>query len=656
MKLTTSVYANRLTSGASKTLVAAIVVAALYFGRQVLMPIALAGLLSFILTPLVRRLQRLGLGRIPSVAAVTLLSFTLIAAFALLVGSQVTQLATDLPKYQSGIEGKIKSVREQAAGGRIVSGLANMMQSLGAAMNKPAAEAPAAPQSVATLAPNVQPEPPPMPVVVRQPDPKPYEIASQIIGPIVEPLATAGIVMIFVVFILLQREDLRDRLIWFAGSRDLRRTTSALDDAGTRLSRYFLAQTAINATFGLLLGTGLWMIGIPNFVLWGAIAALLRFLPYIGGILSAFFPLILAAAVDPGWTKLFWTAGLYAGLELTTGQIVEPLLFGHTTGMSPLAVITAATFWTWVWGPIGLMLSTPLTLLLVVLGQHVQRFSFFAVLLGDAPPLAPEESFYHKIISGRADEAADQAYALLKEQELVAYYDKVALPGLRMLQSDLNSGATPPESLARMTATVDEFIELMDEREEAENAEIVTADGEKPAKGKPDEAESGSLAEPLHARVLCISGRSPFDRSVAAMLKQLLARHRIGLRIAEIGAASSGQLFKLDTEGVAFVCLSYLAVDHSPSHTRFLIRRLRRRLPDVKILAGFWTYDEDEDPEALAGKLKSESGADMVATTLEEVVAICLRETSARHSDDDSAGAKLAAVDPGGRRSNQAIG
>jgi predicted PurR-regulated permease PerM len=655
MKLTTSVYANRMTPGASKALVAAIVVAALYFGRPVLMPIALAGLLSFILTPLVRRLQKLGLGRIPSVAAVTLLSFTLIAGFGLMVGTQVTQLATDLPRYQSGIEAKIQSVREKASGGRIVSGLAAMMQNLGAAMNKPAAEAPAAPEGVPTSAPNVQPEPeqPPMPVVVRQPAPRPYEIASQIIGPLVEPLATAGIVLIFVVFILLQREDLRDRLIWFAGSRDLRRTTSALDDAGTRLSRYFLAQTAINATFGLLVGTGLWLIGIPNFVLWGAIAALLRFLPYVGGILSALLPLILAAAVDPGWTKLFWTAGLYAGLELVTGQIVEPLLFGHTTGMSPLAVITAATFWTWVWGPIGLMLSTPLTLLLVVLGQHVERFSFFAVLLGDTPPLAPEESFYHKVVSGQADEAADQAYALLKdeEQELVAYYDKVALPGLRMLQSDLNAGSVPPDSLARMTATVEEFIAVMDEREEAESGEAAAAGDEKPPKDAPQTPESATPTEPLSAQVLCISGRSPFDRSVAEMLKQLLAHDGLGLRIAEIGTASPGQLFKLETEGIAFVCLSYLAVEHSPSHTRFLIRRLRRRLPGVKILAGFWTYDEDEDPDALAQKLKSESGADMVATSLQEAVAICLRETSGADADRDGGDAEHGAAAQEERRS-----
>jgi predicted PurR-regulated permease PerM len=654
MKLTTSVYANRMTPGASKALVAAIVVTALYFGRPVLMPIALAGLLSFILTPLVRRLQKLGLGRIPSVAAVTLFSFTLIAGFGLMVGSQVTQLATDLPRYQSGIEAKIQSVRQQASGGRIVSGLAAMVQNLGAAMNKPAAEAPAAPEGVPTTsAPGVEPEQPPMPVVVRQPAAKPYEIASQIIGPLVEPLATAGIVMIFVVFILLQREDLRDRLIWFAGSRDLRRTTSALDDAGTRLSRYFLAQTAINATFGLLVGSGLWLIGIPNFVLWGAIAALLRFLPYVGGVLSAFLPLILAAAVDPGWTKLFWTAGLYAGLELVTGQIVEPLLFGHTTGMSPLAVVTAATFWTWVWGPIGLMLSTPLTLLLVVLGQHVERFSFFAVLLGDTPPLAPEESFYHKVISGQADEAADQAYALLKEeeQELVAYYDKVALPGLRMLQSDLNAGSVPPDILARMTTTVDEFIDVMDEREEAESAEAAAAGGEKPAKSEPDETASAHPAEPLPARVLCISGRSPFDRSAASMLKQLLQRDGLGLRLSEIGAASPGQLFNLDTEGIVLVCLSYLAVDHSPGHTRFLIRRLRRRFPGVKILAGFWTYDEDDDPEALAGKLRSESGADMVATTLQEAVAICLRETSAADRDRDGAQPELSEAAQGERRS-----
>jgi hypothetical protein len=391
--------------------------------------------------------------------------------------------------------------------------------------------------------------------------------------------------------------------------------------------RFFLAQTAINATFGLILGVGLWLIGIPNFILWGALAALLRFLPYIGGLLSAIFPLILAAAVDPGWSKLLWTAGLYAGMELVTGQFVEPLLFGRATGMSPLAVVAAATFWTWLWGPVGLLLSTPLTLLLVVLGQHVERFNFLAVLFGDSPPLAPEESFYHRVISGHADEAIEQAYGVLKDRPLVAYYDEVALPGLRLLQYDLNSGVLPPDGVELQTATINEIIDVVGDYDEGGSDDI---SGGKPLSGQTAaEASNLRIEWRTGAPVLCIAGRSPFDRSVAAMLNQLLAREGIATRrIADMGMASPSQLIKLDADGIVFVCLSYLAVDHSPSQTRFVIRRLRRRIPGVKVLVGFWASKQDADGDASHGTLKADSGADIVATTLGEAVSICLKEAS----------------------------
>ena len=634
---------HRAPSAASQVVVAAIVVSALYLGRQVLVPIALAGFLSFILTPLLTRLQRLGLRKVPSVIVLTLFSFSLFVGIGTVVGTQVAELAGNLPQYQSGLQKKISSVRETAANGPLLRGIAKVIQGLGSEIAQPPAPDATQPATTSPSTPAAAPaaEQPPMQVVVRQPPPTPYEIAAQILGPTIEPIATAGFVIILVVFILLQREDLRDRLIWFAGPRDLRRTTVALDDATARLSRYFLAQTAINAVFGFVVGMGLWFIGIPNFILWGSLATLLRFLPYIGGLLSAVVPLILAAAVDPGWSKLLWTAGLYASLELLTGQIIEPLLFGHTTGMSPLAVVAAATFWTSLWGPVGLMLSTPLTLLLVVLGQHVERFNFLAVLFGDAPPLAPEESFYHKVISGQADEATELAYGALKEQPLVEYYDGVALPGLRMLQYDLNTGSLPLESLPNLTQTIDEVVDALDDYEDVPN-EDESEDGGAQTEKLESDAENFREEWRKDFPVLCVAGRSPFDHSVAAMFKQLLAREGIGMRVAAINMASPSQLFKLETDGVAFICLSYLAVDRSPSHARFLVRRLRRRIPGVKVLAGFWTYDAGEDVEAWRETLKTQSGADMVATTLGEAVALCLREASepprleAKHQVDKS--------------------
>src|SRR6185437_11140126 len=237
-------------------------------------------------------------------------------------------------------------------------------------------------------------EPKPIPVEVHEPDPTALQIAERIIAPVVDPLATTAIVFIVSIFIQLQREDLRDRLIRLFGSSDLHRTTVAMNDAARRLSRYFLTQLGINASFGVIIGTGLFLIGIPSPVLWGVLAMLLRFVPYIGSPLSAILPLTLAAAVDPGWHSMLWTAALYLVTEPIMGQVVEPLLYGHSTGLSPFSVVVAATFWTWLWGPIGLILSTPLTLCLVVLGRHVERLEFLDVLLGDRPALTPVESFY----------------------------------------------------------------------------------------------------------------------------------------------------------------------------------------------------------------------------------------------------------------------
>jgi predicted PurR-regulated permease PerM len=605
----------RPVSASGQTVIAAIGVAGLYCGRQVLIPIALASLLSFVLTPPLILLQRFRIPRGLAVALVTLFSFTILGVIGLEVGRQATELASDFPKYETGLRDKVQSLRDSARNGallrnatKIVSGLtSDLSGSVPARVAPPADEAPAAEAHGQGQ--------PAVPVVVRQPEPTPLAIASQVLGPVVEPLSTAGITILFVVFILLERESIRDRLIWLLGARDIRRTTVALDDAALRLSRYFLAQTGINAAFGFLFGAGLWLIGIPNFALWGFLAMLLRFLPYIGGLMAASLPVILAAAIDPGWSTLLWTATLFLVLETITGQLVEPTLFGHTTGMSPLAVVGAATFWTALWGPIGLLLSTPLTLLLVVLGQHFEPFKLFAAVLGEEPPLEPDQSFYHKIITGHADEALDQAYLVLKERSLVAYYDEYALPGLRLLQDDLNRGTLSRDDLAPIVATIDEIIDALEDCEEGE-AEATT--------GK--EANETDMRE---ASVLCLPGRSPFDLSAAAMLAQVLRKQGVNARLLEGLTVSSLLTTKTDTSGTALTCLSYVAVDHSPSHVRTLARRLRRRMPGVRLLAGFWTYSEDGADDSANETLKADAGTDFIATSLQDAVTICLDEVRA---------------------------
>jgi hypothetical protein len=279
-------------------------------------------------------------------------------------------------------------------------------------------------------------------VEITQPNPGALQTLGALITPLLQPLTTTGIVVIFVIFILIQRQDLRNRLVRLAGSQDLQRTTAAIDDAGQRLSRLFLTQLALNASFGLVIGTALWIIGVPSAPLWGMLAMILRFVPYIGAVISAIFPLVLAAAVGPGWTMVVWTAALFAVGEPIAGQVIEPVVYGHSSGLSPVAIIVSATFWTWLWGPIGLVVATPLTICLVVLGRYVDRLSFLDVMFGDEPALTSAELVYQRMLARDPVEVSDQARKFLKEKPLIAYYEEVLLEGLRLAEADLQRGCS----------------------------------------------------------------------------------------------------------------------------------------------------------------------------------------------------------------------
>src|SRR3981081_952077 len=319
----------------------------------------------------------------------------------------------------------------------------------------------------------------PVPVEVRQPDPGALESLQSLISPLLHPLATTGIIIIFVIFILLQREDLRNRLIRLAGSHDLQRTTAALDDAAGRVSRLLLIQLLLNGTFGVVIGTGLWMIGVPSAILWGILAGVLRFVPYIGAAIAAAFPLALAVAVDPTWSMRLWTLPLFLIVEPIVGHVIEPMVYGHSTGLSPVAVVASATFWTALWGPIGLVLATPLTVCLVVLGRHVERLEFLDVMFGDRPALSPPEIFYQRMLSGDADEASEKAEEFLKERSLSSYYDEVALKGLQLAQADAERGALSPDRLTKIRDAVGEFVSNLSDGEDRPPAKInATTDAE----------------------------------------------------------------------------------------------------------------------------------------------------------------------------------
>src|SRR5580692_20986 len=428
----------------------------LYFGREIIIPIALAILLSFVLAPLVGLLQRIRVPRGLAVVSVVILAFALIFAMGSLLASQLTQLAGDLPRYQSTISEKIQSFRDTTAGRGTLERASGMLKDLSKELDRPKDAAPAL-GSGAIVNPKATVPLTPVPVEVRQPDPGALESLQSLISPLVHPLATTGIIIIFVIFILLQREDLRDRLIRLAGSYDLQRTTAALDDAARRLSRLFLTQLLLNGAFGVVIGVGLWLIGTPSAILWGILAAVLRFVPYIGTVIAAAFPLALAVAVDPGWSMLLWTLALFLTVEPVVGHIIEPMVYGHSTGLSPVAVVAAATFWTALWGPIGLVLATPLTVCLVVLGRHVERLEFLDVIFGDRPALSPPEMFYQRMLAGDPTEAAGKAEEFLKEKSLSSYFDEVALKGLQLAQVDAKRGTLDQARMNKIRDAVTEF-------------------------------------------------------------------------------------------------------------------------------------------------------------------------------------------------------
>jgi predicted PurR-regulated permease PerM len=573
-------------SAVTTVLIGVLLVAALYFGREVLVPIALAILMSFVLAPFVGLLQHLYIPRIAAVFLVVLFAFAALFALGGLMVSQVNQLARDLPRYQSTLQEKIQALQGAATGTGTLERASEVLQSLGKELDRPKLDSrTAAPGDLA--APTK-----PIPVEVHQPDPGALQTLAALISPLIHPLATTGIVVIFVIFILVQQQDLRNRLVRLAGSQDLQRTTAAMDDAGQRLSRLFLTQLMLNAAFGIVIGAGLWLIGVPSAPLWGMLAMILRFVPYVGAIISAIFPLVLAATVGPGWSMVLWTAALFLIVEPIIGQGIEPLVYGHSSGLSPVAVVASATFWTWLWGPIGLILATPLTICLVVLGRHVDRLKFLDVLLGDQPALTPAELAYQRMLAGDPIEATEQAQKFLNEKPLIVYCDEVLMGGLKLAQSDAERGLLDQERMQRIRDAVAEIVDDLSAHEDKPEASIAapTVEGPLAQISKVEVAESIASAPselPEQWRngepVLCIPGVGLLDEAVAITLAELIRRRGIRARAKEADTLSMAKIFALETKDVKLVCLCYLE-NATPAQVRYAMRRIRRKAPYAFIL------------------------------------------------------------------------
>jgi predicted PurR-regulated permease PerM len=565
--------------------VGAIVVATLYIAQDVLIPITLAVLLSFVLSPLVDVLRRIGLWRGAAVAVSVLVALGAIGLIGTLLGSQAATLAADVPHYVEAVQSKVERIQVFAT--NRVTSITRLLSE-----GKPAA-APVAVPAVRTRGDKTDTAALPagtqqQPLVVELAPPKSsvLAVARAVIEPVLGPLETTIIVLIVAIFILMQREDLRDRFIRLFGSRDLHRTTIAMDDAGQRLSRYLVSQLGVNTCFGMVIGVGLWLIGVPSAALWGVLAGLLRFVPYVGPLLAAVAPLTLAAAVDPGWWTTIYAALLFVIIEPLTGYVVEPFLYGHSTGLSPTSVIVAAVFWTWIWGPVGLILSTPLTLCLVVMGRHVKSLEFFDVLLGDRPALSEVNRFYQRTLANDPDEALDQAEKMLADRSLVDYYDSVVLPGLKLAAADEAGGTISRQRAAEMTRSILAVIRDLEEHVDAKHTG--TSNQERPI-----ERSSTGL-------VVCVAGRGPFDDVVSAMLAQLLAQRGVGSRRIPHTSVSRELIAQLDLSTVKVIAVCYLELVGAPAHLRYLLRRLRHRAPHAAIVAGLWPKGEAvlNEPEA----------------------------------------------------------
>jgi len=609
--------------------VGVVVLAALYVGQDVFLPVVLAILLAFVLAPFVDLLRRWRLGRVPAVIVAVIVTLGIILSLGGVIGFQLAGLASDLPRYQSTIRQKVGSLREGSMG-RLPELLKDFGRQIDNAVAPAPAETPPAPPSSSTPA-----EPKPLPVEVHQPDPTPAQVARNVLLPLLEPLTTMGIVFVVLIFILMQREDLRDRMIRLFGSSDLHRTTAAMDDAARRLSRYFLTQLALNASFGAVVAIGLWLIGVPSPLLWGVFAALMRFVPYIGSFVAAAPPILLAAAVDPGWSMALMTLALFLIGEPLMGHVVEPVVYGQSTGLSPFAVVISAIFWTWIWGPVGLLIATPLTLCLVVLGRHVERLEFLDVLLGDRPALTPAENLYQRMLAGDPDEALDSAEVLLKERSLTSYYDEVALKGLQLAANDAIRGVLTNRQLEQVKDVIRALVQDLGTHDDVEPPPHETKDEPvaSPQSEKPDIKEPAVVA-PLpqedkipeiwraEGAIMCIAGRGPLDEAASEMLAQLLRKHGLGTRVVPHQDVSRRAILSLDMTGVQMVCISYLEISGTPAHLRYLLRRLKKQAPKAPVLVGLWP---SEDAVLKSEAMRATLGADHYVSSLRDAVVQCLK-------------------------------
>ena len=523
--------------------------AILYAGAEILIPVALAVLLSILLAPVVAGLQRLRVPKTLAAIVTVVMAALVVAVVAGFVASAVTNLAAELPSYQSSLREKAHNLKSMTTGGGTLERAAGVLESLRKELERP--EQPRAPAAEPVK---------PIPVEIREVT-SPFASLESILSLLIHPLTQLGIVVLMLSFFLIYREDLRNRLIRLAGTGDIHRTTTAIDEAGRRLSRLFATQMMLNAATGAFIGVMLFVLGVPGAALWGTLTMILRFVPYVGTLLAAIFPIIIAAAVGDGWTLALLTLGVVVVTETLVGQVLEPLLFGKSTGLSPVAVVVAAAFWTALWGPVGLVLSTPMTIVLLVVGRHIEALQFLEVLLGSKPVLTPDHAFYQRMLANDPVEAAENAAAYAEDEALDKYLDQVAVPGLLLAQNDRARNVLSEE---REVTVVNAYSELL--------AELWP---------------EGDAGKDAASPVIVVAAHGALNFAAALSMSAFLRLKNVAHRLMPPEAVQPGKFPDELAKGSAFVCLCWLT---APSDARYAYveKRLSARLHAARILGIAW--------------------------------------------------------------------
>jgi predicted PurR-regulated permease PerM len=610
-------------SGGMGVLVLGAILAMLYLGRAVLVPVTLAVLLSFAIAPVVRWLRRVGLGHVSSVLVAVLALGAVLLALAGVIGVQTLQMASNASQYEATIKNKVQTLRSLTIARMepVWSAAERFTDSLDDSRSGDVA-APAV-----TAARILRPASGAIPVEIHEPPPSPTAVLQRLLSAVVGPIGIAGIVVLVLIFVLLEQEALRDRFIRLAsGGADLRVATTAINDAGERLSRFFVRQFAVNFSVGIAIGAALWAIGLPHAILWGALTAVLRFVPYLGVPLATFLASVLAIAVDPGWTMLLLTLGAFVGVQTIVSQVIEPRLYGHATGLSPLSIVLATLFWGWLWGPIGVIMSTPLTLCLAVAGRHAESLGFLDIVLGDGPALTMPQKFYQRALSGDAQEIIAGAREFLKRKPFATYCDTVLLPALGLGRVDLSTGTITPHQQRQLRNAVVSVIEALGSTKSSYKPPRKTL-LEEPSPGrllrdqrlnrqqrdhgagKPDAALAGGSG----SIVLCVGLDALGDDLAAELLVRILrdmhidARH---LSLEEVRAARPASVGPTDVSAVCIVSVD----PRKEEETVFMLAEgVRATLPETFILALLLRDLLDEEHSILLAQ-----HVDRLATSLED--------------------------------------